>query len=298
MKRFRLLLLLVCGLAAATSAHAQITVGISVKERFHIVHEPIVATVTLTNLTGRDITFSDTEQYQWFAFRIFTGDDRAVGPRNLHYKVPPLTVKTGETVKRSVDLQELYDLGEFGTYRIVANVYFEGLDKFFSSRPTHVEITEGRTVWQRTAGVPEGQPSAGQMRQFTLLAHQRGKVNTLYVRVKDPDDGSIYCTYPIGRLLDGVPPQAEFDSANNVSVLQLTGNRSYALTKISPNWQFGGQTNYAAPKTRPMLRRTADGALEIVGGKRETALAQNPDAPVPKLSDRPAGLPARPAPSN
>jgi hypothetical protein len=91
-----------------------------------------------------------------------------------------------------------------------------------------------------------------------------------------------------------VPPQAEFDSANNLYILQLIGNRAYALTKISPNGQFGGQTNYSAPKARPMLRRTADGALEIVGGRREAALAQNPAEPVPKLSDRPEGLPARP----
>ena len=295
MKRLRLLLLLACGLAAVTSARAQITVGISIKERFHIVHEPVVATATLTNLTGRDITLTDTDQYQWFAFRITGADDRVVPPRDLHYKVPPLTVKSGETVKRSVDLQELYDMGEDGTYRVVANVYFDGMDKFFSSRPTHVEITEGRIVWQKTAGIPEGQPGAGQMRVFTLLAHQRGKVNTLYIRVKDQDDGSIFCTFPIGRLLDAVPPQAEFDSANNLYILQLTGNRAYALTKISPNGQFGGQTAYAAPKKRPMLRRTGDGALEIVGGVRETALAQNPAAPVPKLSDRPAGLPARPS---
>lgn len=294
MKQLRLLLLLACGLAAASSARAQITVGVSIKERFHLLHEPVVATATVTNLTGRDITLSDTGQYQWFAFRITTTDDRIVTPRDLRYKVPPLTVKSGETVKRSVDLQELYNLGEYGTYRIQANIYFDGMDKFFSSRPTHVEITEGRTVWQKTAGIPEGQPGAGQMRVFSLLAHQRGNVNTLYVRIKDQDDGAIYCTFPIGRLLDGVPPQAEFDSANNLYVLQLIGNRAYALTKITPNGQFAGQTNYAAPKTRPMLRRTADGALEIVGGKREAAaLAQNPAAPVPKLSDRPAGLPSR-----
>jgi len=293
MKHFRLLLLVLCSLAAAATARAQISVSISIKERFHILHEPIVATVVVTNQTGRDITLSDTAQFQWFAFRITSEGDRVVPPRDLRYQLPPLPIKSGETVKRSVDLHQLYELGEFGTYRIQANIYFSGLDKFFSSRPTHVEITDGRTIWRKTAGVPEGQPGAGQLRVFSLLSHQRGEVNTLYVRVVDKDDGSIYCTFPIGRLLDGVPPQAEFDSANNLYILQLIGNRAYVLTKITPNGQFAGQTNYSAPKTRPTLRKTSDGALQIIGGRRETALAQNPVAePVPKLSDRPPGLPA------
>lgn len=290
MKSLRLLILLACLFAGVTTARAQITVGVSIKQRFHILHEPIVATVSLTNMTGHDITLSDTEQYQWFAFRIVTENERLITPRNLRYKVPPLDVKAGETVKRSVDLAELYELGEYGTFRIMANVYYDGMDKFFSSKPTHIEITEGRTIFRRVAGVPEGAPGAGQMRVFSLLAHQRGEVNTLYVRVEDKDDGTIYCTYPLGRLLDGVPPQAEFDSANNLYVLQLIGTRAYTLTKITPNGQFAGQTHYSAPKTRPTLRRTADGALQIIGGKREEQLAQaeTDTAPPPKLSDRPA----------
>lgn len=292
MKALRFFLLLLGTLAAVSTARAQISVSVSIKERFHILHEPVVATVVVTNLTGRDITLSDTQQFQWFAFRITGENDRIISPRDLHYKVPPIDMKSGETVKRTVDLHQLYGLADFGTYRIEANIYFDGLDKFFASRPTHIEITDGRTIWRRTAGVPEGQPGAGQMRVFTLLAHQRGEVNTLYVRVQDKDDGSTYCTFPLGRLLDGVPPQAEFDSSNNLYVLQLNGNRAYVLTKITPNGQFAGQTNYAAPKTRPTLRKTSDGALQIVGGRRETALAQNPDAgPPAKLSARPAGLP-------
>ena len=294
MKQLRLLLLVVvCGLSAAVTARAQISVGISIKERFHILHEPINATVVVTNLTGRDITLSDTPQYQWFGFRITAEGDRVIPARNLHYKLPPLPVKAGETVKRTVDLHQLYDLGDFGTYRVQSTIYYDGLDKFFVSRPTHIELTEGRTIWRKTAGVPEGQPSGGQMRVFSLLAHQKGEINTLYIRVEDKDDGSIFCTLPLGRLLDGVPPQAEFDSANNLYIMQLIANRSYVMTKITSNGEFAGQTAYSAPKTRPTLRKTADAALQVIGGRRESAVAQNaPVAPVPKLSARPAGLPS------
>ena len=289
----RLLLLAGLLLAAAATARAQISVSMSIKDRFHILHEPIVATAVVTNLTGRDITLTDSAQFQWFGFRITTSGDRLVAPRDLRYKLPPLPVKAGETVKRSVDLHQLYNISDFGTYRVEATIYFEGLDKFFVSRPTHIEITEGRTIWRKTAGIPDGQPGGGQMRVFSLLAHQRGEVNTLYVRVEDKDRGAIYCTMPLGRLLEHVPPQAEFDSNNNLYVLQLVGNRAYTLSKITSNGEFVGRTNYSAPKSRPTLRKTADGALQIIGGRREVEIAQTADSEsAPKLSDRPAGLPS------
>jgi len=288
MKYLRLLFFL----CVASVAHAQISVNVSIKQRFHLLHEPVVATVNVTNLTGRDIVLSDTPQYQWFGFRITADDDRMIPARSLGYHLPPLSVKAGETVKRSVNLNDLYELGETGTFRIQASIYYDGLDKFFSSRPTHIEVNEGHVIWRKVAGVPEGQPGAGQMRIFTLLSHEVGESNTLYVRIEGQDDGMIYCTFPIGRLLDNVSPQAEFDSSNNLYVLHLIGMRAYVLTKISPAGEFGGQVNYSAPKTRPTLRRTAEGSLQIIGGKREASVAQN-QTPVepPKLSDRPPGFP-------
>jgi hypothetical protein len=294
MRLHRLLLPLLAYFATQLAGHAQISVEIGLKQRLHILHEPVIATVTLTNRTGRDITLSDTPQYQWFGFRITTDGDRLIAPRSLKYHLDPLSLKAGETVKRSANLNQLYELGEFGTYRIQATVYYDGLDKFFSSKPTHIELTEGHVLWRQIAGVPEGQPGAGQMRVFTLLSNQRGESNMLYVRIEDKDDGTVFCTAPIGRLLEGVPPQAQFDAASNLYILQLVGVRSYILTKMTPNGELGGQTTYSAPKTRPTLRKTADGTLQIIGGKKEAAIAQNPSTPAeppPKLSDRPPGFP-------
>lgn len=288
MKYLRLLLFL----CLATAAHAQITVSCSLKQRFYLLYEPVIATVNVTNLTGRDITLSDTPQYQWFGFRIIGEGDRMIPPRSVNYHLPPVTVKAGETIKRSVNLNELYEMGESGTFRVQSSIYFDGLDKFFVSRPTHMDVSEGHLIWRKVAGIPEGQPAAGQMRIFSLLSHEVGEANDLYVRVEGQEDGMVYCTFPIGRLLDSVPPQAEFDSNNNLYVLHLIGMRAYVLTKITPAGEFGGQTNYSAPKTRPTLRRTAEGALQIIGGKREGSVAQNSiPVEIPKISDRPPGFP-------
>ena len=294
MRLLRLLLPVLGYFAAQHAGQAQIAVQIGIKQRLHILHEPVIATVTVTNQTGRDITLSDTPQYQWFGFRITGDGDRMIAPRSLKYHLEPLSLKAGETVKRSANLNQLYELGDFGTYRVQATIYYDGLDKFFSSRPTHIELTEGRVLWRQTAGVPEGRPGAGQLHVFTLLSNPRGESNMLYVRIEDKDDGTVFCTVPIGRLIEGVPPQVQFDSASNLYVLQLVGVRAYVLTKMTPNGEFGGQTNYSAPKTRPTLRKTADGGLQIIGGKKDAPIAQNPSTPSeppPKLSDRPPGFP-------
>jgi len=286
-------LYLILFLVVATVAQAQIAVTISIKDRFYLLHEPVLATVNVTNLTGHDITLSDSPQFQWFGFRILEDGDRMVAPRNPNYHLDPLEVKSGATARRSVNLTQLYEIDEVGKYRISSTIYYDGLDKFFSTHPTFIDVNEGKVIWgPKVAGVPVGLPGAGQMREFTLLSHQRGEFNTLYVRVEGKDDGTIYCTYPIGRMLDNTTPQAEFDSANNLFVLHLAGTRAYLLTKVSPNGEFGGQSAYSAPKVKPFLRRNSEGALQLVGAERDAAPIDPTLVPVPKLSDRPPGFPA------
>ena len=295
MKLFFLLLASAGLLAGGTPARAQIVVGISISERLHLRHEPVLATVTVTNQTGRDITLADSRQGQWFSFQITREGDQFIAPRDPDYHLAPLPLRAGETVKRTVNLNDLYSLGDFGIFRIRANIYYAAADRYFSSKPTHIEITEGRVLWRRAAGVPDGQKGSGQTRVFTMLAHQRGEYNLLYVRVEDQDDGTVFCTNPLGRIIDNVTPEMQFDSRNNLYVLQFVGMHRFALSRIGVNGEFLGQSYYTATKNRPAFRKQADGTLQLVGGKREE-VAQNPQnaahlPPPPKLSERPPGLP-------
>jgi hypothetical protein len=135
-------------------------------------------------------------------------------------------------------------------------------------------------------------PNAGSNHTVSLLVWQGPERQQLYCRIEDREAGIVYCTLQLGNLVAGSRPDTQFDVANNLYVLNYVGPKSYVLYKISVNGEFLGQTKYAAPKSRPALRRLADGTLQIVGGHRE--LAQTTVvAPQPKLSDRPAGLPVQ-----
>lgn len=285
MKLLRSLLLLALLLAGVATSPAQLTVDLSIKRRLFLAHEPLMATVTVNNQTGRDITLADTPQMPWFSFQVNGRSERIVPPRNQNYHLDPLEIKAGGSMRRTVNLAELYEMNDYGIYRIRANIHFADLQKFFSSRPTAIEVTEGRLIWKRTVG----NPSDNTLRNVTLLSHQQGEFNVLYVRTEDRENGVVYSTHELGRLLEGQPPAMEFDLANNLYVLQLIGQRDYLLSKIGMNGEYLGQTRYNAPKTRMQLRKLDDGQLQVVGGRR-VEVAQNPTEPPVKLSDRPAGM--------
>jgi hypothetical protein len=287
----RLLLLTSLALAAFRPAHAQIAVDLTLKRHLFLVHEPVVATVTLTNMSGRDIELKDTPELQWFGFQVNGPDEAVVGPRNPDYRLDPLPLRAGETVRKTVNLNELYTFGDYGTFKIRATIHYAPMRRYFVSKPVQIEQTGGKVLWRQTAGVPDGLRNAGRFHVFSLLSHQRDGYRYLYVSVEDRDDGTVFCTTQLARFVDGTPVQAEFDAGNNLYVLQLVGLRAYSLTKIGVNGEFMGQTAYTAPKTRPTLRKLADGTLQIVGGRKDTPVAQVPTNTPTKLSDRPAGLP-------
>jgi len=286
----RRILLAIALLLAVSAAHAQINVGLEIKRRTFLRYEPVLVTVTMENLTGRDIILSDGEA-PWFSFLVMHGEEKTIlPPRNPDYKLEPLELKIGETLKRTVNLVDLYPITEYGLHRIRATIYAKPLNQFFTSRTAGVDISEGRTLWKQTVGVPETMPNAGDNHEFSLLSTQGAQHQYLYCRVTDPGSGRVMGMYKLGHMIDGTMFDAKFDATNTLHVLHLVGPKTYSLTQISPNGEVHGQWTYDAPKYKPMLRRDGTGNLDIVGATKRVEAAKNLPPP-PKASDRPPGLP-------
>ena len=284
----RIILFIAALAALGVGAAAQVNVNIEVKRRTYIRYEPLL--VTVTNLAGRDLLLEDGES-QWFGFTVLRGDTQmVVAPRDPNYSLDPMELKIGETVKRTVNLNQLYPITEYGIHRLRATIYVKSLNKFFTSRTANVDITEGRTVWKQTVGVPETMPNSGQMHDMTLLAMQGSQHQYLYCRVTDPDTGNVLCMQRLGHMIDNTQFDAKLDATNTLHVLQLVGPKTYALSQIGVNGELHGQWMYDAPKVKPYLRRDGTGNLDIVGATRRVEAAKNAP-PAPKLSDRPANLP-------
>jgi len=287
-----LLLALLC--ACAPLLHAQVQVGLSIPRHFYLCYEPIVATVTVTNMTGSDLVLEDREPDKWFSFEIMNSRDIPVPPRAADYHLPALTIPTGQTVKRKVNLVNLYPVTDYGPYHVRAQIYVASMEKYFGSPASVVEVTEGQTMWQQKVGIPNGQKNAGQFRSYELLSFRPDKDNILYVRIQDHDAGMVYGTYPLGRLINGYPPEQELDTASDLHVLQMVAPKEYLYTRLGPNGEMLGQDDYTDLKTRPRLRKGPNGTVAIAGGVQVQPQAEGAATPTgPKLSDRPPGFSAQ-----
>ena len=290
MRRFLLLLavLLVC----VQPLQAQLQVGLEIKRKFLMVYEPIVATVTVANMAGRDVTLADSPTQSWFGFQINRADGQLVPPTNPDYKLSPLTIPAGQTVKRSIVLNSIYPVRELGLYRVRAVIYFSAMDKYYQSQLINLELSEGKTIWQQTVGVPEGVEGAGGTRKLSLLSFRQAEYTMVYVRIEDVDSGTVFATTALGRVIAGLEPDAQVDLQNNLHVLQVTGAKTYLYSCLGLNGELLAQNTCYAVKSRPALRRDASGMVTVVGGALQPeGAATDKLKKANKLSDRPVQIP-------
>ena len=281
----RRLPLIAAAIFIGASAQAQIQVELKFKRVQYIAHEPVIATVDITNLAGRDIELHDDGGERWFGFEI-TADEGRFLDRLDREAEPPLKIGAGQTVSRRVNLTPLFPIHDLGPYHAKANVFFADLNKFFYSQAKVFHVVDARPFWQRTIGVPEGERGAGQMRTYSLLSNRFPDHTKLYVRVEDKTTGVVYNTFSLGRVLSFDEPQAELDLANRLHVLHCAAPRTWSYSQVGANGELVRHSTFLETKTRPRLRRTAEGAVAIRGGMLD-APVQAKQNPAAKLSARP-----------
>ena len=280
-------ILVAAAIFAAATAHAQIQVELSFKRIQYIAHEPILATVKIANNSGRDIDLHDDNGQRWFGFEITAGEGRLLAPLKQGAADPPLHIESGKTVTRKINLTSLYPVHDFGAYHVRANVYFPDLNKFYYSGTKVVQVGDARAIWQKTVGVPEGMPGAGEVRTYSLLSNRLVDHTSLYVRVENRDTGAVYTTYSLGRIIANEDPQAEIDRANQLHVLHCAAPRTWAYSHVGLNGELLAHSTFLETKTRPHLRHAADGAIAVNGGMLDVPIAESKRSPAPRLSDRP-----------
>lgn len=272
------------GIAAA---QAQIQVELSFKRVQYIAHEPILATVRIVNNSGRDIDLRDDSGQRWFGFEINAGEGRLLAPLRSDTGEPALHVEVGQTVTRKINLTALFPVHDFGTYHVRANVFFADLNKFFYSTTKVVQVSDARPIWQKTVGVPEGMPGAGEARSYSLLSNRFLDHTSLYVRVENRDTGIVYTTYSLGRIIASQDPQAEIDRANQLHVLHCAAPRSWAYSHVGLNGELLAHSTFLETKSRPHLRHTTDGSIAVNGGMLDAQTADAKRNHAQKLSERP-----------
>jgi hypothetical protein len=280
-----------CVLVIAAKAEAQIQVDLKFKRLQYIAYEPVVATLSITNLAGRDIDLHDTDGQSWLGFEITGNEGQPIARISAENGQPPLKVETGQRVTHQINLTPLYPVHDFGTYHVRTHVYFADLEKFFYSATRVFEVTDARPIWQQTVGIPDGVAAPGNVRTYSLLTNRFPDHTSLYVRVQDRDSGIVYSTYSLGRAIAFEEPQTEIDQANRLHVLHCSAPRAWAYSRIGLNGELLAHSSFMETKTRPRLVRAANGEVAVRGGTIESPAAQSSRGTAPKLSGRPSQLP-------
>ena len=275
----------ICLFLAANSLTGQIQVELKLPRLQFVAYEPVPATLHITNLAGRDIDLHDAAGQDWFGFEVTGRDGQIVGRLKADANQPPLKIEAGQRVTQKINLTPLFDVHDFGTYRVRAHIYFADLDKFFYSQPKVFEVTDARPVWQRTVGMPDSSAGPGKARTYALLTNRFPEHKALYVRVADTDTGIVYATYQLGRIIDFDEPHAEIDRNNTLHVLHCAAPRTWSYAKVGLNGELIAHQTFMETKTRPRLIHDVDGMVAVRGGMVDQPVAVSKTAP--KLSDRP-----------
>src|SRR5436853_4916458 len=218
----------VCLLLSAVGGEAQVQVDLKFKRLQYIAYEPVVATLGITNLAGRDIDLHDADGQSWFGFEVSGREGQPTPPVTTDNAQPPLKIEAGQKVTQRINLTPLYPVQDFGTYHVRAHIYFADLEKFFYSGTRVFEVTDARPIWQQTVGIPDGVAAPGNARTYALLTNRFPDHTSLYVRVQDRDSGIVYATYSLGRAITFEEPQTEIDQANQLHVLHCSAPRAWA----------------------------------------------------------------------
>jgi hypothetical protein len=282
---------LLLGILAAENCTAQIKVDLSFKRKLYVLYEPVVAVVSIENLSGRPLLLDNSEENRWFGFTIETEDGRPVPPNNPNYELAPVAIEPGERLTRAVNLTPLFPLQDFGSYRVKATIHAPSFGRFFSSAPLAVEITDGRPVWQEVVGVP-GASGLPELRTVTLLTHKLSRSTRLYARIEDKEQGKIYATHQLGPYLTFGRPEVLLDLRNEIHVLQNSAPKQFLYTHLGLSGEILGQQAYLEAGSRPRLTKDANGGVQVVGGRPYKAGEEEEAAEAAdKVGDRPVPLP-------
>jgi hypothetical protein len=180
-------------LVFAAAGEAQVQVDLKFKRLQYIAYEPVVATVAITNLAGRDIELHDANGQSWLGFEITGSEEQPIAPLSGANREAPLRIQAGQRVTRQINLTPLYPVNEFGAYHVRTNIYFADLENFSTPAPESSKSpTRGRSG-SKPLEFQTVRADPAKCGTYSLMTNRFPDHTSLYVRVQDKGYGSRLC---------------------------------------------------------------------------------------------------------
>lgn len=278
-------------LGGLDSLQAQIQVSLTLDRNEYLLYEPIEVKVQITNQSGVPIdTTRMARNEPWLEFLITTPDNEEIGHTDREWSPPRLALLSGQTRTIAFNLTPYYQLRDTGRYRVAALAAQAG--RHYSSRTINFAIINGAAIWKQNFMAPPAADDAKRNprpRLYSLLVHRRHDRNMLYARIQNPEAGRVYCTVPVGDLVNYGEPHARIDKNGDFHIFHQSGTRLYTYTQFSINGKRLKVRMFSNISTNPTMVTDEDGTTEVVGGEeifldekmRETVI------PTPLLAEPP-----------
>ena len=266
-------------------ASAQVSVKLQLGRTSFIYGETIPLVVSVTNLTGTDLTFEGDLQTPWIDFIVNSTRGVPLTPIGQP-TFGKVTIPSGRTLSRTVDLRKLFPLRELGNYSVYSIVKLPGQSGGSQSNRLLFNMSTAKPFWTQPVGVP-GKPNV--KHEYRVIRFTSGPKNQLYVQVADEKSKSVLSTHHLGEELGFGEPSVTVDGDLNLHVLYMVSPTFWGHAKVAPDGRFLSRDLYQPSAAgNPALAKNNLGEVILVGGIYYDAEEEaRKRAAEKKASDRP-----------
>ncbi len=274
-------------LLCAASAQAQIAASLNITKKQHLAGEPVIAVVTITNHSGRDLVFQSDGRFQWMDFMVKKGNGDPVNGKN-RVLFGPMKIQAGQTMAREVDLAQHFQLSEPGNFSVSAVIHMPGQpDAGSSTNRVFFNQSPGRIYWSQKIGLP-GKTS--HTREFRLINFTGDSKSQIYAQIVDGMTGQFVRTFLLGDVLLLRKPLATVDRQQRMHVMFLATPTMWVHCVVDTDGRLvDRKIHQRGPQGEPQLLTFADGSVGVSNSiPYDPKAAAEQRAKIRKASDRPA----------
>lgn len=282
----RILTTLAIFLLCAGFAHAQIAASLRLPKKQHLAGEPVIAVVTITNHSGRELVFQSDGRFQWLDFIVKKNNGAAVNPKN-RVLFGPMKIQAGQTLARELDLSQHYQLSQPGNYTVSAVVQQPGnRESGTSTNRAFFNQTPGSLYWSQKVGVTG---NSSQTREYRVLNFTGDSKSQIYAQIVDGVTGQLVRTFLLGDVLMLRKPLCTVDRQQRLHVMFLATPTMWVHCVIDTDGKLvERQIHQRGPQGDPQLLTFGDGTVRVANSiPYDPKAAAEQRARIRKASDRP-----------
>lgn len=243
-------------------AMGQMVVELQIPSSKVLRYEPVIATVTILNHSGRMVVFAPKTKCARVQFNIEMGEGKLVPPLSAAPLLSGVELMPGEKRTWEFNLARLYAIQSLGLYKVRTVVDMGGLA--YASALTYLEVARGFELRRLMAGVPDD-PLASRTYVLEYMQKDTSEEN-LYLRIEDKTTKTIYGMFNLGRIVRVRMPDLQVDESGNVHVLFQTLGASYIYSVFTPYGVALMTKRISGGNRQVEMTRQPNGRISVTSG--------------------------------